>query len=58
MSPDTYRELLEEKGEIYREADYVSALNVLGKVFVNAPSEKKRYSNIEFISMDYAKMEC
>lgn len=55
MSPDTYRELLEEKGEIYREADYVSALNVLGKVFVNAPSEKKRYSNIEFISMDYAK---
>ena len=55
MSPDTYRELLEEKGEIYREADYVSALNVLGKVFVNAPSEKKRYSNIEFISIDYAK---
>lgn len=55
MSPDTYRELLEEKGEIYREADYVSALNVLGKVFVNAPSEKKRYSNIEFISMDYSK---
>ena len=55
MSPDTYRELLEEKGEIYREADYVSALNVLGKVFVNAPSEKKRYSNIEFISMDYEK---
>lgn len=55
MSPDTYRELLEEKGEIYREADYVSALNVLGKVFVNAPLEKKRYSNIEFISMDYAK---
>lgn len=55
MSPDAYRELLEEKGEIYREADYVSALNVLGKVFVNAPSEKKRYSNIEFISMDYAK---
>ena len=55
MSPDTYRELLEEKGEIYREADYVSAVNVLGKVFVNAPSEKKRYSNIEFISMDYAK---
>lgn len=55
MSPDTYRELLEEKGEIYREVDYVSALNVLGKVFVNAPSEKKRYSNIEFISMDYAK---
>lgn len=55
MSLDTYRELLEEKGEIYREADYVSALNVLGKVFVNAPSEKKRYSNIEFISMDYAK---
>ena len=55
MSIDTYRELLEEKGEIYREADYVSALNVLGKVFVNAPSEKKRYSNIEFISMDYAK---
>lgn len=55
MSPDTYRELLEEKGEIYREADYASALNVLGKVFVNAPSEKKRYSNIEFISMDDAK---
>lgn len=55
MSLDTYRELLEEKGEIYREADYVSAVNVLGKVFVNAPSEKKRYSNIEFISMDYAK---
>ena len=55
MSPDTYRELLEEKGEIYREVDYVSALNVLGKVFVNAPSEKKRYSNIEFISMDDAK---
>ena len=24
-------------------------------MFVNAPSEKKRYSNIEFISMDYAK---
>lgn len=55
MSPDTYRELLEEKGEIYREVDYVSALNVLGKVFVNAPSEKKIYSNIEFISMDDAK---
>lgn len=55
MSPDAYRELLEEKGEIYREVDYVSALNVLGKVFVNAPSEKKRYSNIEFISMDDAK---
>ena len=24
-------------------------------MFVNAPSEKKRYSNIEFISMDDAK---
>ncbi|MFR3346401.1 MAG: hypothetical protein ACLTS6_22050 [Anaerobutyricum sp.] len=28
------------KGEKYRESDYVSALNVLGKVFVNAPAEK------------------
>ncbi len=55
ISSDTYREFLEKKGEIYREADYVSALNVLGKVFVNAPSEKKRYSDIEFISMDEAK---
>ena len=55
ISSDIYRELLEEKGEIYREADYISALNVLGKVFVNAPSEKKRYSDIEFISMNDAK---
>lgn len=55
ISSDTYKKLLEEKGEKYREADYVSALNVLGKVFVNAPAEKKRYNDIEFINADEAK---
>lgn len=55
ISLETYKILLEEKGEKYRESDYVSALNVLGKVFVNAPAEKKRYNDIEFISTDDAK---
>ena len=55
ISLETYKILLEEKGEKYRESDYVSALNVLGKVFVNAPAEKKRYNDIEFISADEAK---
>uniref|UniRef100_UPI003AF1B56B DUF3427 domain-containing protein n=1 Tax=Butyribacter intestini TaxID=1703332 RepID=UPI003AF1B56B len=55
ISLETYKILLEEKGEKYRESDYVSALNVLGKVFVNAPAEKKRYNDIEFISTDEAK---
>lgn len=55
ISLETYKILLEEKGEKYRESDYVSALNVLGKVFVNAPAEKKRYNDIEFIRTDEAK---
>ena len=55
ISLETYKILLEEKGEKYRESDYVSALNVLGKVFVNAPAEKKRYNDIEFISTYEAK---
>lgn len=55
ISLETYKILLEEKGEKYRESDCVSALNVLGKVFVNAPAEKKRYNDIEFISADEAK---
>ena len=55
ISLETYKILLEEKGEKYRESDYVSALNVLEKVFVNAPAEKKRYNDIEFIRTDEAK---
>lgn len=55
ISLEVYKKLIEEKGEKYREADYVSALNVLGKVFVNAPTEKKRYNDIEFINADEAK---
>ena len=55
ISLEVYKKLIEEKGEKYREADYVSALNVLGKVFVNAPTEKKRYNDIEFINAGEAK---
>ena len=43
ISLETYKILLEEKGEKYRESDYVSALNVLGKVFVNEMKCLVRY---------------
>ena len=49
FSADGIRKSLIDLGENYRDADYVSAYNVISKEFINSPSEKKRYSDIEFI---------
>lgn len=49
FSADGIRKSLIDLGENYRDVDYVSAYNVISKEFINSPSEKKRYSDIEFI---------
>ena len=40
---------LEKEGKAYREADYLSAVRVLTKDFLNTQSEKNRYSYVEFL---------
>ncbi len=46
---DTFKKELNAVGEAYREEDYRSAVRVLSKEFMNTQSEKKKFSNIEFL---------
>ena len=39
---------LTKEGSEYREADYISAINVLSKDFLNTQSEKNKYVSVEF----------
>ena len=48
VGKDMFRERLEEMGEKYREQDYLSCTNVLGKNFMNTQSEKKRFELVDF----------
>ena len=39
---------LTKEGGKYKEADYISAINVLSKDFLNTQSEKNKYTSVEF----------
>ncbi len=54
FSMDEVRKALNDYGEKFREVDYVSAYHVITKDFINSPSEKKRYCDIEFINTSEA----
>ena len=47
-----FKEKLELFGEIYREADYISAVNVLNLEFLNAPSDKRKYETMKIVNTD------
>lgn len=44
------KEILEKHEEIYREADYRSAYDVMRKEFINSPSDKKNFDVVEFVA--------
>ncbi len=46
----SFRDEMKALHEIYREEDYSSAYHVLTGEFLNAPTDKNRYSDIELIS--------
>ena len=48
---DTFAERLLQEGEAFREADYLSAIRVLEKDFMNTQSEKKKFSSVEFFDI-------
>lgn len=50
FSGNTLKYELDRYKENYRESDYISALNVLSKEFLNSPGDKNRYGSIELIS--------
>ena len=54
FSIDEIKKSLNNMGDKYREEDYVSAYHVITKDFINSPSEKKRYSEIEFVENERA----
>ena len=45
---NTFTAHLTKVGNKYKEADYISAINVLSKDFLNTQSEKSRYMSVEF----------
>ena len=45
-----FTERLAERGKKFREADYVSAIRVLTKDFLNTQSEKKKFLEVEFFA--------
>ena len=45
---EAFTERLAERGKKFREADYVSAIRVLTKDFLNTQSEKKKFLEVEF----------
>ena len=45
---EAFTERLAKRGKKFREADYVSAIRVLTKDFLNTQSEKKKYLEVEF----------
>ena len=49
---ETFTEQLLQEGENFREADYLSAIRVLEKSFINTQSEKKKYSSVEFLEQE------
>lgn len=44
----TFTARLTKEGSEYREADFISAINVLSKDFLNTQSEKNKYVSVEF----------
>lgn len=46
---ESYKEYLESYKEKYKDRDYVSAYRVITKEFINAPSDKSRYADIEIV---------
>ena len=54
FSADEVKKSLNSIGDKYREVDYISAYHVITKDFINSPSEKKRYSEIEFVENETA----
>ena len=45
---EAFTERLAERGKKFRESDYVSAIRVLTKDFLNTQSEKKKFLQVEF----------
>ena len=52
---ETFAECLLHEGEDFREVDYLSAVRILKKDFINTQSEKKRYSLVEFFEPQEGK---
>ncbi len=49
FTDDSYKASLEKLDEKFKKKDYVSAYRVLTKEFINAPSDKARYIDLEII---------
>jgi len=47
-----FKERLDLLGEIYREEDYISAVNVLNLEFLNSPSDKRKYETMKIVNTD------
>lgn len=54
IDKNMFKRCLEEKGKKYKEADYLSAVRVLKKDFINTQSEQKRYFSVGFFEPEEA----
>lgn len=52
---EIFKDILQQRREQYREADYIAAYGMLGKEFINSASDKKNYQLIEFLEYNQYK---
>lgn len=52
IDSESFSIYLEKEGKEYREADYISAIRVLTKDFLNTQSEKNKYSLVKFLESE------
>lgn len=57
ISEETFCERLEKAGMKNRHSDYISAMSILRKDFINTQSEQKKYSHIEFVDCSSMDMQ-
>ena len=57
INQELFMKEMQAMKETYRECDYVSAMSVLNKEFINTQSEQKKYMHIEFFDSEKLKKE-
>ena len=57
INQELFMKEMQAMKETYRECDYISAMSVLNKEFINTQAEQKKYMNIEFFDSEKLKKE-
>lgn len=55
INEERFKAKMQALKEPYRKCDYISAMSVLNKEFINTQSEQKKYVNIEFFNSEKAR---